>query len=148
MIEIERLYDISTILDWRREVIENVFGLVPSDELMETNRRYYETHTSDDTCLSFIALAKGNAAGCGALCLTEELPSPDNASGRCGYFMNIYVRKSYREQGVAHAIVKKLIEEARKRNCGKIYLETTDDGRPVYASLGFVDLPDMMKLKG
>jgi hypothetical protein len=26
----------------------------------------------------------------------------------------------------------------------KIYLETTDGGRPVYQSLGFRDMPDMM----
>ena len=59
--------------------------------------------------------------------------------------MNIYVRKQFRNHGIAHAIVGRLIEEAKKRGCGKIYLETTEEGKPVYASLGFRDMPDMMK---
>ena len=46
---------------------------------------------------------------------------------------------------MAHNIVSRLIKEALKRDCGKIYLETTADGKPVYKSLGFRDMPDMMK---
>ena len=59
--------------------------------------------------------------------------------------MNIYVREAFRRHGLAHKIVSRLIEVARSRDCWKIYLETTDDGRPVYQSLGFRDFPDMMK---
>lgn len=59
--------------------------------------------------------------------------------------MNIYVREAFRNNGIAHQIVSRLIEEAHNRNCGKIYLETTADGKPVYTSIGFKDMPDMMK---
>ena len=59
--------------------------------------------------------------------------------------MNIYVREAFRKHGIAHKIVSHLVEEAKKRNCGKIYLETTADGKPVYTSLGFRDMADMMK---
>ena len=59
--------------------------------------------------------------------------------------MNIYVRKTFRKHGIAHKIVSRLIEEAKKQKCDKIYLETTADGKPVYTSLGFRDMPDMMK---
>lgn len=37
------------------------------------------------------------------------------------------------------------MDEAKKRGCGKIYLETTAEGRPVYKSLGFREMADMMK---
>ena len=79
------------------------------------------------------------------VCFYSELPSPDNPGGLCAYLMNIYVRSSFRKMGVAHRIVGRLIEEARKSGCGKIYLETTPEGRPVYESIGFLDMPDMMK---
>ena len=146
MIEIKKIQDLPELLRWRKEVITNVFGEAPSDELMEENRNYYRRHLEDHTHLPYIALKDGEEAGCGSLCLTEELPSPDNPSGRCGYLMNIYVRDRFREHGIGHAIVKHLINEAKKRGCNKIYLETTPEGRPVYESLGFHDLPDMMKL--
>ncbi|MDE6269593.1 MAG: GNAT family N-acetyltransferase, partial [Muribaculaceae bacterium] len=66
-------------------------------------------------------------------------------SGLCAYLMNIYVREAFRNRGVAHKIVSHLIMEAKKLGCGKIYLETTPAGKPVYASLGFENMPDMMK---
>lgn len=148
MIELKRITDISELLKWRREVIENVFGEEPSDELMKSNEAFYIRHITQGNHLAFVASYNGEEGGCGAVCFTEELPSPDNPSGKCGYLMNIYVRSEFRAHGIAHTIVTRLIEEALLRDCGKIYLETTDDGRPVYESLGFKDLPDMMKYRG
>lgn len=147
MIKIEQVVDMPTLLKWRREVIENVFEEIPSEELMERNESYYRRHIPDATHLAFVAFEDEQETGCGSVCLTEELPSPDNPSGKCGYLMNIYVREPFRERGIAHAIVLRLIEEAKIRGCGKIYLETTSLGRHVYESTGFKDLPDMMVLK-
>lgn len=144
--EIRRIEDINELLSWRREVISNVFGEEASEELMARNEDYYRRRIEDGTHLAFVASSHGKEAGCGAVCLTEELPSPDNPSGKCAYLMNIYVKSEFRENGIAHALVTRLIEEAKNRNCGKIYLETTEIGRPVYTSLGFHDFPDMMKL--
>ena len=146
MTSLRSIFDLPTLLAWRREVIENVFGQEPSDALMRQNEDFYRRHLADETHLAFLALQNGEEAGCGSVCLTEELPSPDNPSGKCGYLMNIYVRAPFREHGIGHTIVKRLVSEALARGCGKIYLETTPEGRPVYESLGFHDLPDMMKL--
>lgn len=145
MIELRSISDIEQLMAWRAEVIRNVFGTEPTTELLQANRRYYSDHISDNTHLAIVATSNGSECGCGALCLTDELPSPDNPSGRCAYLMNIYVRESFRNKGIAHHIVSHLIEEAQRRDCGKIYLETTAEGKPVYTSLGFRDMPDMMK---
>lgn len=90
---IRTVADLPTLMRWRREVIEHVFGEVPSDALMEANRRYYATHIADGSHIAVVAHTDGEDAGCGAICFTEELPSPDNPSGRCAYLMNIYVRR-------------------------------------------------------
>ena len=130
---------------WRIEVIRNVFGVEAHPRLLVANRQYYRKHIADDSHLAFVAEYDGEECGCGGVCLTDELPSPDNPSGRCAYLMNIYVRETFRNRGIAHIIVTHLIEEAKRRGCGKIYLESTADGKPVYTSLGFKDMPDMMK---
>ncbi len=145
MVELIEITDLNELMRWRDEVIEHVFGEKADDDLLRANRQYYEKHISDHSHLAFIAECDGEECGCGAICLTEELPSPDNHSGRCAYLMNIYVREAFRNKGIAHHLVSHLIEEAQKRGCGKIYLETTEDGKPVYSSLGFQDMPDMMK---
>lgn len=145
-IVLRQISELDELMRWRREVIENVFGVEPSRELMSANRNYYLQNVPSGRHIAFVASVEGEDIGCGALCFSEELPSPDNSTGKCGYLMNIYVRKPYRHHGVGAAIVKRLVDEAVMRECGKIYLETTDEGRAVYASLGFREMPDMMKL--
>ncbi|MCM1520240.1 MAG: GNAT family N-acetyltransferase [Lachnoclostridium sp.] len=147
MIELRKATDIETLCKWREEVILNVFGTRPSPELMKANEAYYARNIADGNHLAIIASVNGVDCGCGAICLSGELPSPDNPSGRCAYLMNIYVREAYRERGVAHTIIRQLITEATERGCGKIFLETTDEGRSIYVSLGFEEMNDMMKLK-
>ncbi len=143
-IKVRRIRMLSELLAWRKEVIRHVFGEEPSPELMEQNSRYY-VNQGGGGHYAVVASADGVDCGCGGICLTWELPSPDNPTGRCAYLMNIYVREAFRKHGVAHKIVEALIKEAEKRGCGKIYLEATEEGKPVYASAGFSEMPDMMK---
>lgn len=133
-------------MHWRIEVLRAVFGQEPDKRLLVANRSYYRTHAADGTHIAYVAQFDGKDAGCGAVCIGDELPSPDNPGGHCAYLMNIYVRPQYRKHGIAHAIVRVLIEEAKARCCDKIYLETTLAGRPIYESLGFVEMSDMMIL--
>lgn len=136
---------IPTLMHWRKEVIENVFGVVPSKELMSANRMYYMEHIADGSHIAIVAEIDDKDVGCGAICLSDELPSPDNPSGCCAYLMNIYVRKEYRGHGVGHSIVCWLVEKARQLGCDKIYLETTDGARSLYKDIGFKELPGIMK---
>ncbi len=145
MVSLKVIKDVPTLMSWREEVIAHVFGQKADETLLMANRQYYEKHISDNTHLAVVAEDNGVECGCGAVCFTDELPSPDNLSGKCGYLMNIYVRESFRNRGIAHKIVAYLIEEAKHKDCGKIYLETTSDGRSIYNSLGFRDMPDIMK---
>lgn len=145
MTELYKIDDIDRLMMWRAEVIRNVFETEADPSLLDANRQYYLRHIPDKSHIAFVACHDGEECGCGSICLSDELPSPDNPSGKCAYLMNIYVREAFRKHGIAHKIVSRLIEEAKKHNCGKIYLETTADGKSVYTSLGFRDMPDMMK---
>lgn len=117
---------IPSLMHWRAEMIEHTFGAAPSKRLLAASRQYYRKHIADGTHAAIVATADGDDAGCGAICLSEELPSPDNPSGRCACLMNIYVRREYRGSGICHAIVRRLVEKARQAGCSKIYLETSD----------------------
>ena len=144
-INIREVSVLPMLMHWRKKVIENVFGVPPSGELMAANRRYYQQHISDRSHIAIVAEANGVDAGCGAICLTEELPSPDNPSGRCAYLMNVYVEQEYRGQGIGHSLVRWLVEKAKEAGCDKIYLETTVNARSLYINIGFKELPGIMK---
>jgi ribosomal protein S18 acetylase RimI-like enzyme len=74
------------------------------------------------------------------------MPSPDNLKGRCAYLMNVYVREEFRRKGIARKLCTKLIEIAKNRHVEKVYLESSDMGKPLYKSLGFKDMCGYMKL--
>lgn len=145
IIKIELLENIDRLIKWRAEVIREVFAVDPSDELLRANRKYYERHIPDGSHVAVVATVEDEEVGCGAICLSDELPSPDNPSGHYAYLMNIYVRQQYRSHGIGHAIVRNLVDRARKLGCDKIYLETTSRARSLYKGIGFEELPGILK---
>lgn len=149
-IQLHTLTDIDQLISWRMEVLHCVFAdaMRPDWEALEAaNRQYYRRQLSTDGNLTIVATVDGMDAGCGALCLYEEMPSPDNPSGLCAYLMSIYVREQFRRRGVGHAIVSRLVSEAQRRHAGKIYLETSKMGRPLYLQSGFTPMEGMMHLQ-
>lgn len=145
--------DLEKFLKWRIETLIEVFHMNPLldrkliQEMREANSDFFRRHIPDQSLIFLFAEKNGRTAGAGGICLYEEMPSPDNLSGKCAYLMNIYTAPGFRRQGIAEAIVADLIAEADRNQADKIYLETSDDGRPLYKKEGFVDLADMMILK-
>lgn len=123
--------DIEHLLDLRMEVLAAVFADDSWDagQLRAENRIYYESHLGMDH-VACIATIEGIEAGCGAICLQSEMPSPDNPSGKCAYLMNVYTRPAFRHRGVGKAAVTWLIGQAHERGAGKICLEATEAGHP------------------
>ena len=142
--------DMKELLDWRIEVLTEVFSL-PADadreSLRNENERYYRTSIPTNGHIACFAKLNSETIGCGGVCVYQEMPSPDNPSGWCAYLMNIYVRKQFRRHRIGMKIVQFLIDEVKQRGITKIYLETSTPGKPLYAKMGFEDLKDMMILK-
>ena len=134
---IRQITALPTLMHWRAEVLKNDLGTEPNPRLLVSNRQYYRRHIADGTHMAFVADCDGEECGCGAVSFTEELPSPENPAGKCACLMNIYVREPFRNKGIAHFIIRHLVEEARKRGCGKIYLETAAERKPLHLSSGF-----------
>lgn len=147
IIERASIDDIDKLMEWRMEVLHNVFDISESTQNLYTaNREYYHNSIPSGKHIAVFAQINQTTVGCGGLCLYQEMPSPDNPTGQCAYLMNIYTRKEHREQGVGKSIVSWLIDYAKKQGITKIYLETSECGRPLYDSLGFRDMQDYMKL--
>ena len=144
------LRDLDLLMHWRMIVLKEVFSLGELDDLHGLylqNKLYYEKTLSDNTHIACFAKKEGKIVGCGGICLYSEMPSPDNLNGKCGYLMNIYVRPDMRRQKIGEAIVHFLIEQARLREVKKITLESSEMGRKLYQTIGFIEEQDMMILK-
>lgn len=145
------LADLPALLEWRMRVLAEVFPAAPGEDraaLRAANEAYYRLALADGSHTACFARdpATGRIVGCGGICYQREMPSPDNPPGTNGYLMNIYVLPPLRGCGIGRAIVAWLLADARRRGTGKIYLEASLAGHPLYTSLGFKDMPDYMKL--
>lgn len=142
--------DLDKLMQWRMEVLHEVFGIpagVDTTELERNNRNYYRSALAEGRHLACFACVEGQTVGCGGVCFQAEMPSPDNLSGRCAYLMNIYVRPPFRHRCIGRSIVRWLVEHAQARGATKIYLETSDAGRNLYRRMGFVPMEDLLKLQ-
>ncbi len=137
------LEDLELLVAWRMRVLREVFS-IPSAasvaELERENRRYYRETLPAGGHIACFACAGGEIAGCGGVCVYQELPSPDNPNGQCAYLMNIYTLPAFRGRGAGEKIVRWLVEQVERMGISKIYLETSESGRPLYERLGFSDM--------
>ena len=142
------LEDIDLLMEWRMEVLHEVFSIPPlqnTDELEQENRAYYQRALAQEEHIACFAYMEDNIVGCGGICLYQEMPSPDNPTGKCAYLMNIYTKPQFRKRGVGEAIIKWLVAQAIMRGIPKIYLETSKAGKQLYTKLGFIPMQGMMK---
>jgi GNAT superfamily N-acetyltransferase len=143
------LDELETLMAWRMKVLHDVFSIdadTDTSALESANREYYRHSLAHAGHIACFALVDDEIIGCGGVCLQQEMPSPDNPNGLCGYLMNIYVEPRCRQAGIGEQIVDWLIRQARKRNATKIYLEASEKGRALYEQMGFKTMADYMKL--
>ncbi len=144
------LEQLDMLMKWRMIVLHEVFS-VPAEnkmkELEQQNRCYYQSMLPSGGHIACFAYAENKVVGCGGMCIYQEMPSPDNYSGKCAYIMNIYTCPQFRKQGVGKVIVKWLLEQAYERHITKIYLETSELGRILYQKVGFTVMQNMMEYK-
>lgn len=148
-LRLANIQELDRLLAWRKVVLKEVFPDCTEEKLnavIEENRLYYLRTLPKGKHIACFACCGEEIIGCGGLCLYNEMPSPDNPNGKCGYLMNIYVLPEYRQNGAGKKIVEYLVGQARQQGAGKIYLEAATGTVPFYKSVGFSDMRGYMKL--
>ena len=115
-------------------------------EVARESREYYREALADGSHTGLLAFDGDAFIGAGGVSYYRVMPTFHNPSGTCAYIMNMYVRPAYRRRGVATAMLRLLVADARRRGAGRIGLEATEMGRPLYEKFGFVDARGEMEL--
>ena len=118
----------------KREGTEELHSVIES-----SLRRYLAEHLNGDC---FVAVAEEDGAIVSAAFLTI-FEKPANSSwptGKTGTIFNVLTYPEYRKKGCAGAVMRMLIEEAKRQNLSFIELSASDEGRPVYEELGFLKM--------
>ena len=95
----------------------------------------------------FLAEHQGEIAGGGGVWLRPLLPRPGRPNGSMeAYVLNVYTEPEHRRSGVARAIMEAIIEWSRGQRVERITLHASNEGRPLYESLGF-EISNEMRIK-
>lgn len=137
--------DMELLVQSRLEMLK-VVNTLPQDyvfgeEFITKSREYFEK--ADQTTV--LAMDKG-VIGCATMCYMEMMPTFSHPTGKRAHLMNVYTKSEYRRQGIARQMLHMLICEAKERGVTEISLDTTESGRPLYKSCGFVESDECMVL--
>jgi GNAT superfamily N-acetyltransferase len=138
--------DFETILDHRLAMLDAVFPAASTDRpdrpdagtLRELNRAWLIDHLGIDFFV-WIAELDGRPAASAAILWFDHPPAPVNPGGREAYILNVFTDPQARRRGLARRLMERLVEEARAAGVRRIWLRASDEGRPLYESMGFAE---------
>ncbi|WP_035799830.1 GNAT family N-acetyltransferase [Kitasatospora mediocidica] len=89
----------------------------------------------------------GGLAACAIGVVHQGLPGPDHA-GVFGQVQTVVTEQPFRRRGYGRAVTRALVEWLTRQGCTLVTLSASDDGAPLYASLGFTPNRRAMRLVG
>ena len=143
------LSDIATILHHRRSMYED---MGKRDEralsmMAEASEPYFRAALSDGTYQGFLAENnEGRVIAGGGIVISPWPAHPSELHARRAMILNMYTEKDYRRRGIAKRLMLTMLEYLRKEGFPKVSLHASDEGRPLYESLGF-EISNEMTLK-
>jgi GNAT superfamily N-acetyltransferase len=143
--------DVGALVDLRIDFMRLIKDLSPRDEegwRAELSARFEAGLESGDL-VAWICLDGESVVAASGLAYPADRDARAElglGSGEALVF-NMYTLPGYRRRGIAASLLRRTIGEARSRGAAALRLRPTDDGRPLYERLGFVDSGDDMTLR-
>ena len=143
VVEAAQVADIDELMELRIAYLTDDFGSLDDAEvegLLVDLGSYLRARIGRDLKVYVARDTESHAIACTAwLLLVDKPPSPRFPHGRTGVLFNVYTRPAFRRRGLARRVMEALLEGARDLELDVVELHATDDGYPLYVSLGFAD---------
>jgi GNAT superfamily N-acetyltransferase len=119
-------------------------GEAALDAMHATSQPYILAGLKDGSYRGWLAVAPdGRVMGGGGVVLHDWLTHPLNLKPQRAYVLNVYVYPEFRRQGVARRLMTIIVEWCRGRSFPVVWLHASDEGRPLYESMGFEPTNEM-----
>lgn len=140
--------DISTLAEMRLMMLcEHTDCSKELKNLIRNNTvRYFINCLAEESLVIWVAFQEENIV---SMCCINFFSLPPNdwcPSGKTAYIGNMFTTPQYRNQGIASGLLELIIDEAKKHNCERILLNTTEEGKSLYERYGFELSPTAMAL--
>ncbi len=138
--------DLETILCHRRAMFEEMgSGDAHSlDVTIEESRSYLAAALGDGSYRGWLAqTAEGRVVAGAGVGLIGWPPRPSDPQPRRPTIFNVYTEPEFRRRGLARRLMRVMIAWCRQEGFRVVYLHASEEGRPLYASLGFAPTNEM-----
>ncbi len=98
---------------------------------------YYQRHMADGSFISWVVCRGDQIIATSGISLVEKPPYASNPSGGIALVSSMYTKKPYRRQGIAKALLSKIVAEAKAWGCGTVQITASDQGVLLYEDFGF-----------
>ena len=112
-------------------------GATEDIDLAPALRDYYVRHLSNDTFAAWLAVEGGRIVGTSGMSFAEKPPWFSCPTGRIGLLSSMYTLPEYRRRGIGRALLSRVVDEARQRGCGSVWITASDMGVLLYTDFGF-----------
>lgn len=114
-------------------------------ELMEqAAREYFPSAVRNGSYRGFLAMNEsGQVIGGGGIVISAWPGSLGQHEPKRAMILNVYVEPKYRRRGIARDLMKTMIAWCKDNGFLKVGLHASDEGRPLYESLGFKPTNEM-----
>jgi len=143
--------DLDYLVHHRRAMFEEMGsddakGLAKVDDV---SARYFTQALRDDTYKGWLAVDEGGeVVGGGGIVLAPWPGFPGESLAQRAWILNMYTEPHARRQGVAKRLLEVMIEWCRGKGLSTVSLHASDQGRPIYESIGFQPTNEMrLKLR-
>ena len=133
--------DIKALVKMRISYLIEDNGSLDAQDLAAIIRElpgYFQAHLDKDLFVYVIRDGQ-NIVSCAFFLTVEKPMSPAFINGRTGMVLNVYTCPSYRRKGYARMIMEALLSEANRMKISVVELKATEDGYPLYCSVGFTE---------
>lgn len=143
------LDDLAAIVTHRRRMYEDM-GCDDAARLDAQDTAFaawLRPRLEDGRYLGWLALAPNDEAAASlGVWLLDWPPGPTSLAPYRAYILNVYTEPAHRRQGLARRLVETALVWSRAQGIEVVMLHASDQGRPVYAALGFAPTTEMRLL--
>ena len=131
------LEDCPILVELRMEMRKERDAAFRREVLYDNTLSFFCGNIASGHHVAFLCEDQDTAVATAGLSLFEMPPTSKLPCPKVAKLMNMYTLPAYRCQGIAHEMMKRIMDYAREINCGKIMLNSSDMGKPLYESFGF-----------
>ena len=105
--------------------------------------QFIRTALEDGSYRAWIAEVEGRAVGGGAVHIVPWIPGYADPSPCRAYVHSVYVEPAFRRKRIARCLMEEMVAWCRERGLRSVTLHASEQGRPLYAGMGFTATNEM-----